>query len=140
LKASMNSDFSWLLHANEIADIQEVSGSYEIRKNEAVLSVHPVMPSGLYKKVSQRMLQADNVYGAPNDNRREGLLRTISLDSKGTTVDYLVVMAVYRHGETHPEVSLNNGILSVTKGERVYQIRYQPEKPLSQKVMNLIVN
>lgn len=140
LRASRASDFSWLLQANEIADIREVSGGFDIRKNEAALSVHPVLPSGLVKTVSQRMLQADNVYGVPNDNRREGLLRTISLDTKGNKADYVVVMAVNKPGESRPAVTMDNGILTIAKGERVYQIRYQPEKPVSQKVLDLTAN
>ena len=137
LKASRLSDFSWLLQSNEIADIREVSGGFEIRKDEAVLSVLPVLPSGLAKKISQRMLEANDVYGAPNDNRREGLLRTISLEAKGTSAGYLVVLAVNKPGEARPEARLDNGILTVIKGERAYQIAYQPEKPLSQKVLTL---
>ncbi len=137
LKTGKDSYYDWLIQANEIAEIERIPLGYDIKKTEASLSVIPLLPTGVNLKYAERMLEANDVYGSSNYNKREGLLKTINIQTTGLNTNFLVVLTINKPGEIKPEVSLEDGIIHIVKNGNKYLVNFQPDKKLSEIILDL---
>jgi hypothetical protein len=137
LKTGVSSIFTWSLQANEIAEIEKMNFGYDIKKETASLSVFPLLPVGFESEISERMLAANDVYGIPDYHKREALLKTVKIHATGLETNFLVVLTVNKPGETKSEVSLENEIINILKNGNEYLVNYQPDKKLSEKILDL---
>lgn len=137
LRCKRNSEFSWLLHANETASVNKVQSSFNIVKKEASLSVFPLLPANLSSDISERMLRGSDVYGLAGSDRSEALLRTISLNSTGITSDFLVVISVNKPGESRTDVTFKDLMIFISKNNREIRIKYRPENTAKGKILDL---
>jgi hypothetical protein len=138
LKGKASSNYEWLLQANEIADIVKSPEGYEIKKEQASLSVIPLLPAGIISDASGRMLAANDVHGSPEHRESEALLRTISFGTTGVEANYVVVLTVNKPGEAKPDVSLDNGMIRVVKNGKEHLINYRPERNMPSKILELV--
>jgi hypothetical protein len=138
LKSKMNSVYTWSMHANEIADIDKMTKGFDIIKEKASLSVFPLLPEDMSSEVTERMLGGSDVHGDSDYSQREALLRTIRLNANGMGTGFLVVLTVNRPEEVRPEVSFENGMISILKKDRKFLINYRPEKVLSAKILEFV--
>ncbi|HPF02053.1 MAG TPA: heparinase II/III family protein [Bacteroidales bacterium] len=137
LRGKRNSTFSWLLHANEIATVKKLSSDFEISKNEASLSVFPLMPADIETDVSERLLRGSDVYGIADSNRTEARLRTITLNSTGKNTSFLVVMTVNKPGGEKPTVTFDKGMIGILRDGRGIRIKYQPVDIAGSKILEV---
>ncbi|MBA7472543.1 hypothetical protein ES707_07874 [subsurface metagenome] len=137
LKGKDGSTYEWSLQANEIANIEKMSSGYEVEKEKASLSVFPLLPSGVYSKVTERMVEANDVHGSPDYEQDEALLRTIKLKTTGIETTFLVVLTVNKPGDTRPVVSINDGLIHIVKDGKEILVKHQPERELSAKILDL---
>jgi hypothetical protein len=136
LKGKASSTFEWLLQANEIATIEKMSSGYEVKKEKASLSLFPLLPSGVFSEVTERMLEASDVHGSPDYDKDEALLRTINLKTTGIETTFLVVLTVNKPGDTRPTVSINDGLIRIVKDGKEISVNHQPERELSAKILD----
>ena len=137
LKAKEGSSFEWLLQANELANIEKISSSFEIEKENAALSVFPLLPAEVSPEVTERMLDASDVYGSSDYDQDEALLRTIKLKTTAIKTSFLVVLTVNKPGETRPIVSIKNGSIRILKDGKEILVKHHPERELSTKILDL---
>lgn len=137
LKGKANSTFEWLLQANEIANIEKMPSGYEVSKEKASLSVFPLHPSGVFSEVTERMLDASDVFGSPDYDREKALLRTIKMKTTGMNTEFLVVLSINKPGDTRPVVLLKDGTISIVKDAKEILVEYHPERTLSAKILDL---
>ena len=137
LKGKANSSFEWLLQANEIANIEKISSSFEIEKEKAALSVFPLLPSGVFSEVTERMLDASDVHGSPDYDQDEALIRTIKMKTTGFETEFLVVLTVNKPGDSRPVVSMKNGTISILRDAKEILVKHHPERELSTKILDL---
>ena len=136
LKAKAGSSFEWSLQANEIANIEKRASGYEVEKEKASLSMFPLLPSGVSSEVTERMLEASDVYGSSEYDQDEARLRTIKLKTTGSETNYLVVLTVNKPGETRPVVSINDGLIRIVKEGEEILVNHHPERELSTKILD----
>ena len=115
LKGKANSSFEWLLQANEMANIEKMPSGYEVKKEKASLSLFPLLPSGGFSEVTERMVEASDVHGLHDYDRDEANLRTIKSKTTGMETEFLVVLTVNKPGDTRPVVSMKDGMISIVK-------------------------
>lgn len=137
LKARENSDYIWSLQANEIARIEKTTPGYNIIKDQASLSVFPLLPDGMTTEVTERMVEANDENGDPDYNESEALLKTIKIHATGVKTNFLVVLSVNKPGETRPDVWMDNGLIHIACNRNKYVINYQPDQELSEKILSL---
>ncbi len=137
LKGKANSSFEWLLQANEIANIEKISSSFEIEKEKASLSVFPLLPSGIFSEITERMLDASDVFGSPDYDQDEALLKTINLKTTAIETPFLVVLTVNKPGETRPVVSIKDDLIRIVKDGKEILVKHHPERELSTKILDL---
>lgn len=137
LKGKANSSFEWLLQANEMANIEKMPSGYEVKKEKASLSMFPLLPPGGVSEVTERMLEASDVYGLPDYDQDEALLRTIKLKTTGMETAFLVVLTVNKPGDTRPLVSMKDGMISIVKDAEEILVKHYPERELSAKILDL---
>lgn len=138
LSANKLSEFNWLLQANEIDEINKNQSGYDIIKEEATLSVFSLLPNAVNSVVSSRILRASDVHGDPHYDKNEAILRTISLNTNGSNVNYLTVLTVQKPGENKPKVSIEGNIIKIMDEARNIFVNYNPEMELSMKTLELI--
>ncbi|MFC2081522.1 hypothetical protein ACFLR8_04870, partial [Bacteroidota bacterium] len=138
LKGKATSTFEWLLQANEIANIEKMSTGYEVKKENASLSVFPLLPSGVLPEVTERMLEASDVHGSADYEQDEALLRTIKLKASGIETSFLVVLAVNKPGDTSAVVSVNDGLVRIIKDGKEILVKHNPERQLSVKMLDYL--
>ncbi|MCK5461691.1 MAG: heparinase II/III family protein, partial [Bacteroidales bacterium] len=136
LKGKANSSFEWLLQANEIANIEKMPSGYEVKKDKASISVFPLLPSGVFSEVTERMVEANDVHGSPDYDQDEALLRTIKLKTSGIETTFLVVLTVNKPGDTRPVVSINDGLIRIVKDGEEILVKHHPERELSVKILD----
>ena len=137
LKGNVSSTFDWLLQANEIAHIERLPSGYEIVKEKASLSVYPLLPSGVLSEVTERMLDASDVHGSPEYDQDKAMLKTIKLKSEGIETAFLAVLTVNKPGDSKPDISMNDDLIRIIKNNKETLIKYQPERELSSKILDL---
>jgi len=137
LKGKANSSFEWLLQANEIANIEKISSSFEIEKEKAALSVFPLLPSGMVSDVTERKMHASDVHGSPDYDQDEALIRTIKMKTTGFETEFLVVLTVNKPGDSRPVVSMKNGTISILRDAKEILVKHHPERELSTKILDL---
>lgn len=138
LKAKVNSNYEWLLQANEIADVIKIPSGYEVVKERASLSLFPLLPSGILSGVTERLVEANDVNGSPDYGQDKALLKTITLKTGGIETAYLVILAVNKPGEARPEVSMIDGVIRIEKENKETFIKYEPGRKLSSKILDLV--
>ena len=136
LKGKANSSFEWLLQANEIANIEKMPSGYEVKKEKASLSVFPLLPSGIFSEVTERMVDASDVHGLPDYDKGEAILRTIKLKTDGMETAFLVVLTVNKPGDRRPVVSMKDGSISIVNDAKEILVEYHPERELSAKLLD----
>ena len=137
LKGKEESTFEWLLQANEIARIEPMPTGYEVNKEKASLSMFPLLPSEAFSEVTERMVEASDVYGLPQYDQDEALLRTIKFKTAGIETAFLVVLTVHKPGDIRPVVSVNNGLIRILKDGKEILVKYHPGRELSEKILDL---
>jgi len=136
LKGKSNSSFEWSLQANEIANIEQMSSGYDVKKEKASLSVFPLLPSGVFSEVTERMLDASDVHGSSDYDQDEAILRTIKLKTNGMETEFLVVLTVNKPGESRPVVSMKDGTISILRDAKEILVKHHPELELSTKILD----
>ena len=136
IKGKDGSTYEWLLQANEIANIEKMSSGYEVGKEKASLSLFPLLPSGVFSEVTERMVEANDVHGSPDYDQDEALLRTIKLKTTGIETTFLVVLTVNKPGDTRPVVSINDGLIRIVKDGEEILVKHHPERELSAKILD----
>ena len=136
LKGKASSTFEWLLQTNEIANIEKMSSGFEVEKEKASLSLFPLLPSGVFSEVTERMLEASDVHGSPDYDQDEALLRTINLKTTGIETTFLEVLTVNKPGDTRPTVSINDGLIRIVKDGKEILLKHHPERELSEKILD----
>jgi hypothetical protein len=138
LKAKENSDYTWLLHANEIASIEKNEQDYLISKDKASLSVFPVWPENLSSsEVTERELAASDVRGYKADSQIKPTLKTIKLHTNGVQTNFVVVLIANKPGDKKPEVSMKGNLIHILSKNGNYKINYEPANNHSEKVLEL---
>ena len=116
--------------------LSKMSSGFEVEKDNASLSMFPLLPSGFVSEITERMVAASDVHGSEDYHQDEALLRTIKLRTTGIETEFLVVLTVNKPGDMRPTVSIDEGLIRMVRDGKEILVKHHPERELSAKILD----
>ena len=139
LKANKTSTFEWNLQLNEITHVKQLNNQFKLTKNEVECWISPVLPANSVTLLKERLLEAGDVHGLPEQN--SGKLKTLCLQNQAKQTNFLVVVNIARNSNiSKPEIRFENNVLSVIHGSTTKNLIYNGDNLLTNKPLFSVVN